>query len=198
MTLGLRVKDGAALEKRLKAQLENAGALPRGVAARFDTGRVGAATLHALDVAGLPTGPMEATLAIAPNYVFVLTGGDVQRRVGAALAASGRAQPQAEALGQVTIALAPVLAYAERLADAFAIDADTVERIDAAGAVAADEPAATLALIARPIERGARYRLRADGGAVKTIAALMSAAPALEPAAGPPRRAPRGAPALAP
>lgn len=198
MTLGLRVKDGAALEKRLKAQLGGAGALPSGVAARFDTGRVGAATLHALDVAGLPTGPMEATLAIAPNYLFLLTGGDVQRRIEAALAASGRAQPQAEALGQVTVSLSPLLAYAERLADAFAIDADTVERIDAAGAVAAGEPAATLALIARPIERGARYRLRADGGAVKTVAALMSASPALEPAAGEPRRSPRGAPALAP
>jgi hypothetical protein len=71
--------------------------------------------------------------------------------------------------------------------------------MESASTVAAGEPSATVALLARPIERGVRYRLRADGGAVKAIATLMSASPAVEPAAGPGAgRLPRGTPALAP
>lgn len=201
LTLGLRVKDGAAFEQQVKKRLGAADALPRGATVRFDTGRAGTATLHALDIAevpGLPGGGVEATLAIAPGYVFVVTGDDAARRVEAALAASGRPQPGAEALGEVTASLAPVLAYAGRLAAVFAADDPGAERVAAAAEVAAGEPSATVALVARPIERGARYRLRADGGAVKTIAALMSASPALEPAAGAPRPLPRGTPALAP
>lgn len=185
VTIGMRVKDGAALERQVKRRLGAADALPSGVRVRFDTGRAGTATLHALDVTevpGLPGGGVGATLAIAPGYVFVVTGDDAARRVEAALAASGRPQPGAEALGELTASLAPMLAYAGRLAAVFAADDPGSERVAAAAEVAAGEPSATVALVARPIERGARYRLRADGGAVKAVAALMSASPALEPA----------------
>ena len=202
LTVALRVKDGKALEKLVKTRLGAADALPPGVQARFDTSRAGAATLHAIDVGGvpgLPGGRVEATLAIAPTSVFILTGADVPRRIEEAIAASGRPQQGAEALGRLTAHLAPLFAYAGRLAGAFAPDDPNVERMESASTVAAGEPSATVALLARPIERGVRYRLRADGGAVKAIATLMSASPAVEPAAGPGAgRLPRGAPALAP
>jgi len=178
--LGVRIGDGRALEQDVKGRLGAADALPEGVTARFDSGKAGPATLHTIAVAGLPglpAGPLEATLAVTPDYVFLLTGGDVAGRVGEALKASGRPRPQAEPLGQVTFALAPVLGYLQRVSAALAADAGTVERLAAAEAVAAGERSATVSLVARPLERGARYRLRVDGGAVRAIAALLSASP---------------------
>ncbi len=201
LTLGARLQDGAAFETQVKNRLGADGILPPEATLRFDAGRAGEATLHVLEVAGLPgvpDGRIEATVAIAPGYVFVLTGDDVERRVAAALAASGRPQPGAEPLGDVTIGLAPLLDYVARLAPAVGAGEAEAAAVEMAADVAAGEPAATLTLSARPIDRGARYRLRADGGALKTIAALVTAAPGVQPA-GAGGLAPRPrAPALAP
>ena len=46
VTVGMRIKDGPALEKKLKDALGSADALPPNVAVKFDAGRSGAANLH--------------------------------------------------------------------------------------------------------------------------------------------------------
>ena len=56
VTLGMKVKDGAALEKKVKERLGKADALPPSVKVTFDAGKQGDATLHEItaDISALP------------------------------------------------------------------------------------------------------------------------------------------------
>jgi hypothetical protein len=101
VTAGVRVKDGPALEKQLK-QAVAAGSggqrlLPEGVTMKFDTGKVGKAMLHSIsiDLRGTDAADdfgdtLELTLAVTPDYAFLLAGGDPKQRLESLLGPNGR------------------------------------------------------------------------------------------------------------
>ncbi len=195
ITAGMRVKDGAALEARIKKLVGDAGAVP-GLAVAFDTGAVAGANLHTitLESADLPGGepgaePVRITLAVAPNYAFVLAGGDVAARLAAVADGSGKPAPSAVPVADVTVAVGPVLRYAAALASRDHDGGVEAAGLEAAAAVADAQASALVQLLLRPIERGLSLRLSADAGAIRTVAASVKS-----PAGGPRR----GAPALAP
>lgn len=204
VTIGMRVKDAAALERKLRERLGKATALPPRVSVRFDAGTAGPATLHeiTIDLAGLPMaerlgGRMLVTVATAPGYALVLTGGDVPKRVAAVLEKSGRDAPQAKAIAGIDVSLAHVLRYALELAE------DDPGRDDIARMAkeAAGSRSSALRLHVRPVERGAVLTLSADAGAIAAVAAgTQPAGPPAEPAgdAGSARGPRPAAPALAP
>ena len=209
ITLGARIKDGAALEKTLKARLGAEGVLPPNVKAKFDAGKEGTATLHEIvvDLTGLPAaerfgGGITATLAVAPEYAFLMTGPDVSKRLAAALRSSGAANPQAKPISGVDISLASLLGYALKLARVFSPDDPGNVQLEAMATTAADKPATLVQLLVRPIERGMALRLSADAGAIESVAAGVTAAAAAAPnpaGAGPLELRPRPAtPAIAP
>jgi hypothetical protein len=172
VTVGVRVKDGAALEKQLKRSLAgDAGGrlLPEGVTMTFDTGKIGNATLHAVsmdlrgtDAADSLGDTLELTLAVAPEYAFLLAGGDPRQRLGSLLGPNGRVDAAAKPIAGVDVAVDRLLAYAGSAAA-------TAE--DARG----DEAAGRVRLFIRPLERGVATRLAADAAALKAFAAAAAA-----------------------
>jgi hypothetical protein len=182
LTLGMRVKDGASLERRLKDRLGKPGVLPAGVTAAFDTGKAGAATLHEITLAmqDVPEaerfgGKVVLTLAIAPEYAFLMAGEGIPGRLEAALGGSGRPDATAEPITGLDLSLAALASYAARLAGAFNPGAEENAALDTMARTAAAEPTALVQLLARPIDRGLALRLSADAGAIRTIAAGVSA-----------------------
>jgi len=171
VTAGVRVQDGAALERQVK-QAFGAGAAIPGVKTAFDVGKAGAATLHrvSIDVADDALADrigesLDLTLAVAPNYALVLAGGDVARRAEATLAASGR-PVAAEPIAGLEAAAAPLLEYAGSVV-AIAPAAN--------GAAAARTAKSSLVdLRVRPVERGFATRLSIDAGVLKAAAALAA------------------------
>ena len=189
VTVGMRIKDGPALEKRLKAALGREGALPANVAVTFDAGTSGAANLHevVLTMKDVPEaerfgGKIVLTLAVSPDHAYLLTGDDVKQRLEAAL--GGRPDPAAKPMMGLDVSLAPLVRYAADMGRAFAPDAPENVAIDAMAETAANLPATLMQVLVRPIARGAAVRLSADAGAIKTIAAGVTAA---QPAGGGPR-----------
>jgi len=172
VTAGVRVQDGAALERQVK-QAFGAGAAIPGVKTSFDVGKAGAATLHrvSIDVADEALADrigdaLELTLAVAPNYALVLAGGDVAKRAEATLAASGRPVADAAPIAGLEAAAAPLLEYAARVA-AVAPAANGAAAARAATSALAD-------LRVRPIERGFATRFSIDAGVLKAAAALAA------------------------
>lgn len=181
ITLGVRVKDGAALQAAVKERL-GGGGLPPNVKVAFDTGTRGDATLHEItvDLAGLPHadrfgGKVVVTLAVSPGYAFLMTGPGIPGRIDAALAASGTPDPAIKPLAGVDLSLGAALGYAVKLmrllnpgdpqTDQFAVVADK----------AAEKPATLVQLLVRPIDRGFATRISVDAGVIETIG--TSAAP---------------------
>ena len=170
MTAGVRVDDGPALEQQVK-KLFGAGSLPPNVAVKFDTGKAGAANLHSvkIDLGDSPAADavgesLELTLAVANDYAFVLTGADQPQRIAAALASSGRADPEAKPIANVQVAMNRVLRYADTV---------TGQPQAAAAAKRADEaPRSLLEVFVRPVDRGLVTRLSADAGVLKAVATL--------------------------
>lgn len=201
VTVGMRIKDGPALEQRLKAALGKEGALPPNVAVTFDAGRSGAANLHevVLTMKDVPEaerfgGRIALTLAVTTDHAYLLAGDDVEKRLEAAL--GGRPDPDAKPMMGLDVSLAPLMRYAAALGRAFAPDSPENVAIDAMAETASNLPATLVQVLVRPIARGAAVRLSADAGAVKTIAAGVTATQA---AGGAPRPFPLPAePALAP
>jgi hypothetical protein len=174
VTAGVRVKDGAALERQLKQMLATDGAKPAAIDVTFDTGRVGTANLHtvAVDIADLPAADrlgkrIDLTLAVAPDYAFVLAGSDPKQRVAAALEASGRADPAAKPIANVQLAMHHLLDYAA--------DQGAGPQAAAAAERAAGADSSLLQISVRPVERGLLTRLSADAGVLKAVAALGGA-----------------------
>jgi hypothetical protein len=193
MTAGVRINDGPALEQRVK-KLFGAGAMPQNVAVKFDTGRAGAANLHsiAIDLGDSPAADavgksLDLTLAVAANYAFVLTGGDQPQRIAAALASSGRADPEAKPIANVQVAMNRILRYADTVAGQ--------PQAAAAAKRAEEAPRSLVEAFVRPVDRGLVTRLSADAGVLKALAALggVPQAPA-GPAGVPLPQVPQGFP----
>ncbi|MFM8495019.1 MAG: hypothetical protein ACKOEM_05775 [Planctomycetia bacterium] len=174
VTAGVRVKDGAALERQVKQAFAggNGAGLP-GVKARFDAGKAGGATLHTISVdvadeelAARIGNSLDLTLAVAPNYALVLAGGDAAARAEAALAASGRPVDDAKPIASLRASAAPMLEYVDTLAG---------EGPAAKGGGAAREAGGgAVELRVAPIERGVATRLSIDSGALKAGAAMAA------------------------
>jgi len=179
VTIGMQVKDGAALQTRIKERLTKPGALPPPVKAAFDTGKEGAATLHEITVA-VPPDPearkrlgdsVKLTLAVTPDHAFVLTGGDVAKRLAAAVANGGTPVAEAAPIAGVDVSLAALVGYAARMMKAFQPDDPQGEALGEVAEQAATKDSTQVRLSVKPIDRGATVRLLVDQGALQTVAA---------------------------
>lgn len=176
VTAGMRIQDGAVLENRVKQAFGGQNGvqrlLPPGVNVAFDSGKVGPTNLHTItvDLSGTDAAEsigksLELTLAVAPEYAFLMAGGDPRKRLAAALGPDGKADPQAKPIVGVDVSVKSLLAYA------VARGALPAEAVPAAGEADGDEQDGTIKLLIRPIERGVATRLSVDGRAVKAFAA---------------------------
>lgn len=183
-TLGMRVADGAVLERRLKDRLGAAADLPDGMEVKFAAGKAAAATLHEITLklpADAPAtklmgDPVVLTVAVAPGYAFLLTGPDAARRVEAALAAGGRPDATRKPLAGMDVSLPALL-------ECVAACRKALDPADPLGTTIAEVAAAAkgglVQLLLRPLERGVAVRLSADAAALQTAAsadALMRSA----------------------
>jgi hypothetical protein len=179
LTLGARIKDGKGLEARLK-QLLGAAPLPAAMKVAFDTGASGAATLHtiSLDLSDTPVAEqfgesVDLTLAVAPEYAFVLAGGDVKRRAADVLAASGKPDATARPIAGLRAAVDRLLAYAAARGEGA-----EAKQTAAAAAAAREAGGGTLEVSVTPIDRGIATRLSVDAAALRTVAAISAIQPA--------------------
>jgi hypothetical protein len=208
VTLAARIKDGPALEKQVKNRLGREGTLPPQTTVRFDAGRQAGANLHEIeiDLTGLPEaekfgGRITATLAVGADRAFLLVGGDVAKRLAAAVEAGGRADAGAKPLSTVNLSVSSLLGYAAAVMKSAGADEQAAAVLAEVATESAAKPGTLVQVFVEPIERGVAMRLSADGGAIQTIAAaITSQGPALLPAGagGLPLPGGRGVPALAP
>jgi hypothetical protein len=204
VTLAARIKDGPALEQQVKNRFGKQGSLPPEVTVAFDSGKAAGATLHELtiDISKLPAAEqfgasLVATLAVTADRVYLLAGGDVPKRVAAAVAAGAGADDGSKPISGVDLTVPALMAYAGELAKASGDPAGAV--LTDVAADSADLANPLVQLLVRPIERGVAMRLAAEAGAIETIAKATTAT--VRPAGGggfPPLPAGAGAPALAP
>jgi len=176
ITAGLRVKDGAALENRVKQSFSGLNGaqklLPPGVDVAFDSGKVGTTNLHTItvDLSGTDAAEslgksLELTLAVAPDYAFLMAGGDPRTRLASVLGPEGKADSQAKPIVSVDVSVNRMLAYAA------ARGALPAEAVPSAEGNDGDKQDGNVKLLIRPIERGVATRLSADGSAVRALAA---------------------------
>ncbi len=176
ITAGLRVKDGAALENRVKQSFGGLNGaeklLPPGVDVAFDSGKVGTTNLHTItvDLSGTDAAEslgksLELTLAVAPEYAFLMAGGDPRQRLAAVLGPDGKVDPQAKPIVGVDVSVSRMLAYAAERGGLPAAAVPTAE--DNGG----DKQDGNIKVLIRPIERGVATRVSADGSAVRALAA---------------------------
>ena len=203
ITAGIRVKDGAALENRVKQSLSGSNGakrlLPPGVDVAFDSGKVGTTNLHTITVDLSETDAAESlgksldiTLAVAPEYAFLMAGGDPRQRLALVLGPDGRVDPQAKPIVGIDVSVNHLLAYA---ADRGALPAEAVPASDDTDG---DPQGGKMKLLIRPIERGVATRLSIDGSAIKAVAAGAGAANPNGPAIPPGLPLPNGFPIPAP
>ncbi len=202
VTVGMKVKDGRALEAALKESLGARDALSAGVSVKFDAGKAGAANLHMveLDVAAtLDEDAVRAvgaklpiTLGITPTHAFLALGAGADKRIAAA-AGGGRPDASVKPLAGLDVSLAPLLAYAaETQQFLMPNDPDGVANSELAE-VAATLPSTLLQVLVQPIERGVATRISADSGAIKILRLLVEARTATpEPAGFGPGPVPKG------
>jgi hypothetical protein len=178
VTIGMQVKDGGALQTRIKERLAKPGALPPQVKATFDTGKEGVATLHeiTIDVSGTPAAErlgdaVKLTLAVTPDHAFVLTGGDVKKRLAAAVANGGKPVAGAAPIAGIDVSLAALVAYAARMTQVFQPDDPQGEALGEVAKQAAEKESTQVRFSVKPIDRGATVRLLVDQGALQTVAA---------------------------
>ncbi|MFM9059317.1 MAG: hypothetical protein ACKOSQ_09370, partial [Planctomycetaceae bacterium] len=166
--------------------LADAGEVPS-LKAVFDTGKAAGANLHTFTLQNPGNEkPLELTLAVAPTYVYVLTGGDVAARLAAVAGASGKPDPAVKPMADVNVALGPLLRYMAVMSRAESdVPGPDPAGLEAAAKIADAEASALVQVLVRPIERGMALRLSADAGAIRTVATSVKAG-----AAGP------GAPAV--
>jgi hypothetical protein len=192
VTVGMKVKDGAALQKQVKERLGKADALPPQVKAAFDTGKEGSATLHEItvDVSGTPAAErlgesVKLTLAVTPDHAYLLTGGDVKKRLAAALAAGGKPVAEAAPFAGVDASLAAMVGYAAKMMKAFSPDDPQGEALGDVADQAAKKDSTQVQFSVKPIDRGLTLRLSADAGALQTVAAstaMQQESPRVRPA----------------
>ncbi len=178
ITVGMKVKDGAALQKQVKDRLGKADALPPQVKVAFDTGKEGAATLHEItvDVSGTPGAErlgetVKLTLAVTPEHAYLLAGGDQKKRLAAALAGGGKPVADAVPFAGIDLSLAAMVGYAAKMMKAFDPDDPQGEALGDVAEQAAEKKSTQVRFSAKPIDRGVTLRLTADAGALQTVAA---------------------------
>ena len=180
MTAGVAVADGAALQQKLKQQFGPGTPLPRGVTVRFDSGKVGAATLHSIgvDLTGTPAvdtlgDTLEITLAVTPKYAFILTGGDPEKRLPGLLENVGQPNAESEKNGVPGVALQMaadrMLEYA---AGRGAGPQASAAALRAGQAAKENADAALVKMSIKPIERGLATRISAGAGVLEAGAAM--------------------------
>lgn len=207
VTLAARIEDGPALEKQVKKRFGEEGSLPAEVKVAFDAGKAAGANLHqiTIDVSRLPAADqigdtLAATLAVTADRVYLLLGGDVAKRVAAAVAAGAEADQANKPISGIELAVPALMAYAGEVSKAG--DEPMAKVLADVARQAADKPNPLVQLLVRPIERGVAMRLSAEAGAIETIAAAITAQTpgGLAPAGGGFLPSPDGAgvPALAP
>lgn len=212
VTIGMKVKDGAALQQRVKERLGKAGALPPQVKVAFDAGKEGAATLHeiTLDVSGTPAADrlgdsVKLTLAVTPDHAFLLAGDDARQRIAAAVGGGGKPVADAAPIAGLDVSLAAVLAYASKLMKTLQPDDPQGEALGLVAEQAAEKKSAQMRMSVKPIDRGVTFRLLMDAGALQTVAASTEAQaepratiPAVPLRPAQPRRIEKAPPAIAP
>ena len=119
---------------------------------------------------------LDLTLAIAPEYVFLLAGGDPQKRLSTVLESNGQKNPAGKPLATLQLSMDDLLLYAAAQGGGPQATL-AAERMRAGGPVpdaeaATDTEAALLQLLVRPIERGLAMRLSAGAGVVRAAATL--------------------------
>lgn len=178
VTISAKIKNGAALEEQLKKRLGADGALPPAAKVTFDSGKEGNANLHTIeiDLDGIPKaeklgGKVSITLAISENRVCLLTGGDVAKRVATAMDAASRMDAAQKPVTGIDVWVPGVMAYAAAVNP----DDPTAQVFESVAKEAGAKPGSLVQLMVRPIERGMAMRLIADAGAIKTIAAAVTA-----------------------
>lgn len=182
MTAGSRVADGGKIEQAVKQGIA-AIELPDAVRVRFDAGRAGKANLHEIEIdvedpeAAEAFGEMVTlTLAVAPEYAFLLSGGDASARAEKLVADAGREK-------QVRAGMAFEVAV-DKLLD-FAAKTGGEESLAAAAKLAAEADAASFRVVLRPIERGLAWQAAVDAGVLKAFSAIGAMAPGMAPQAIP-------------
>lgn len=171
VTAGIRVKDGAALENRVKQTFggQNGGKplLPPGVKIAFDSGKVGTTNLHTItvDVSGTDAAErlgetVDITLAVTPEYAFLMAGGDPQQRLAAVLGPAGKANSEAKPIVGVDVSVSRLMAPI--LAEFGVLPTDSSAAGDDTGN---DRQGGDVTLLIRPIDRGVATRLSADATA---------------------------------
>jgi len=202
ITAGAHIGDGPKLEKQVKELFGAGSRVPKEVKAKFDTGKVGKANLHTvtIDVSATPAagivGPaVELTLAVTPDYAFILHGGDVKARLEKLLATNGKANTtlaDGEVPGAaVALALDRIFAYAASMGVGPQAEAAAEQ---ASSLTDTDKDSGSVKLSGRPIDRGFVTRLSIGAGALKAAASMaQQAQPGIGGPAG--RPAPRRVPA---
>ena len=211
LTVGMRIKDGAALEKKVKERLAAKDSLPANVTVQFDTGKQSDARLHevTIDVSGTPVAKqlgdkVTLTLAVLPQYAYLMAGGNVPKRLAAVMGAGGKPLPDSKPISGVELSLASLIDYAAKMTKAFSPDDSQGDMLREVAEEAAVKDTTQVRFSVQPVARGVTIRLSADAGAIRTIAASAAvrqgAAPAPMPRPRPrAERAPAdGSPALTP
>ena len=191
VTVGIRVKDGAALENRVKqtfgatAAGQNGGKqlLPAGVKIAFDSGKVGTTNLHTItvDLSGTEAAErfgnaVDVTLAVTPEYAFLMAGGDPQKRLANLVGPAGKVDSEAKPFVGVDVSVNRLMGPA--LAELGIMPSETPA---AEAGAAGDRRGGDIKLLIRPIDRGVATRVSVDASALRVLAA---GAGALEPTGG--------------
>jgi len=180
ITAGAHIGDGPKLEKQVKELFGPGSALPKEVKATFDSGKVGKANLHTvtIDVSATPAagivGPaVELTLAVTPDYAFLLHGGDVKARLEKLLETNGKANTTVAAAevpgAAIALALDRIFSYAASMGVGPQAEAAAEQ---AGSLLETDKDSGSVKASGRPIDGGFVTRLTVGAGALKAAATM--------------------------
>lgn len=178
ITAGAHVADGAKLERQVQ-ELFSSSKMPREAKAKFNSGKVGKANLHTvtIDVSATPAagvlGPsVELTLAVTPDYAFLLHGGDVKGRLEKLLATNGgpnTAVADDDIPGAaISLALDRILAYAASMG---LPQAESAAKL-AGSLTDTDADSGSVSISTKPVDGGVVTRITAGAGAIKAGAEM--------------------------
>ncbi|RLS49384.1 MAG: hypothetical protein DWH87_03625 [Planctomycetota bacterium] len=180
ITAGAHIADGPKLEKQVKELFGPGSAIPKEVKAKFDSGKVGKANLHTvtIDVSATPAagivGPaVELTLAVTPDYAFLLHGGDVKARLEKLLETNGKANTTVAAAevpgATIALALDRIFTYAASMGVGPQAEAAAEQ---AGSLIETDKDSGSVKASGRPIDGGFVTRLTVGAGAIKAAATM--------------------------
>ena len=180
ITAGAHIADGPKLEKQVKELFGPGSTLPKEVKAKFDSGKVGKANLHTvtIDVSATPAsgivGPaVELTLAVTPDYAFLLHGGDVKARLETLLETNGRANRSVADSDVPGAAIALALDRIFTYAASMGVGPQAEAAAEQAGSlVETDKDSGSVKVTGHPIDRGFVTRLSVGAGALKAAATM--------------------------